>query len=108
LYGLQSYLVANRRPEIGIRMALGAPQRQVAAEVIRHGLILAFIGACLGTMGALALGRLIESMLFGVRARDPMTTVTIPVILLAAAFLASCVPALRASRIPPMEALRNE
>ena len=108
LYGVQSYLVASRRREIGIRMALGAPQRHVAAQVIGRGLFLAVIGVLLGILGVLASGRLIENMLFGVKPRDPMTMLTIPVVLLFAAFLASFVPALRASKTQPMEALRNE
>lgn len=108
VYGVQSYLVASRRREIGIRMALGAPQRHVTIEVIGRGLLLAAIGILLGTLGALASGRLIENMLFGVRPRDPMTMLTIPIVLLIAVFLASLMPALRAARTDPMEALRNE
>jgi predicted permease len=108
LYGVQSFLVARRTREIGIRMALGALQRQVASAVLGRGVVLAAIGVTLGLAAALASARLIESLLFGVDARDPLTFVTVPAVLLLVAAAASLVPAVRASRVDPVEALREE
>ena len=108
LYGLLAYEVSRRTREIGIRMALGAQQRDLLRLVIGQGILLAVIGSALGIAAALGLTRFISSMLFGVRANDPLTIVAV-VILLAAVALAACyIPARRAMKVDPMVALRYE
>jgi len=108
LYGVMSYSISRRTSEIGIRMALGASQSGVIWMVLREVLWMVAIGVAIGLLGALASGRLIGSRLFGLTPADPATLVlAISVILLAAA-LAGFVPARRASRIDPMNALRSE
>lgn len=108
LYGVLSYFVAERTAEIGIRRTLGAPERSVVGLIVRQGMIPVVIGAALGIAGALAGGRLIEAMLFGVSARDPMTLVGVCALLGVVAILASLLPAWRAARVDPMVALRVE
>jgi predicted permease len=108
LYGVQSYLVAGRTREIGIRMALGAEQKQVAGAVLRRSLLLAVIGIIVGVAASLGLARLVQGMLYGISERDPLTFVSVPLVLLAAALLATFLPARRASRVDPMVALREE
>ena len=108
LYGVLSYYVAQRTREIGIRMALGATQRHVLGNVIGEGLALAGIGAAVGLAAALASTRLINSMLFGVKANDPLAVVLAVVFLAAVTFAASFVPAWRATRVDPVIALRYE
>jgi predicted permease len=108
LYGLMAYNVARRRSEIGIRMALGARPRDVAWPVVRGALLMTGIGAALGGAGALALVRLIKSMLYGVAPHDPLTLAASILLLLAVAALAAWIPARRAARIDPMVALRCE
>jgi predicted permease len=108
LYGVQSFLVGQRAREIGIRMALGAIHGQVACVVLRRGLAMTAIGIALGVLIAVSGATVVESMLFGVSARDPLTFVTVPIVLLSTAVLASWIPARRASRIDPVVALRNE
>ncbi|GMV22651.1 MAG: hypothetical protein AMXMBFR57_26000 [Acidimicrobiia bacterium] len=106
-YGILSYLVTERQQEIGIRMALGAPRGQVLWMVLRQGLLLAGLGLALGIAGALAAGRQLEHLLFGVSPTDAMTFVVVAALILATATLACLVPALRATRIDPMVALRE-
>jgi len=108
LYGVQSFLVAMRTREIGIRMALGALERQVAGAVMGRGVALAAVGVLLGLVAAYASAQLIQSLLFGVDARDPLTFITVPAVLLLVAVAASLIPAVRASRVDPVEALREE
>ena len=103
-----SYTVAQRTREIGIRMALGAERGAVAALVVRHGLGLAALGAAVGLGGALALTRLMESLLFGVGTADPLTFAAAPLVLIAVAAVACLVPARRASRVDPTVTLRYE
>ena len=107
-YGVLSYLVAERRDEIGIRMALGANRSSVLAHVMREGLLLTGIGVGVGLAGAFGLSRLIASLLFGVRPTDVPTVagVTATMILVAAA--ACLLPAWRASRLDPNAVLRAE
>jgi ABC-type antimicrobial peptide transport system permease subunit len=108
VYGLMSYSVAQRTQEIGIRLALGAGAGQVRNMVIAQGMGLALGGVVIGLIAALALSKLIESLLFGVTARDPMVFVAVPVILAAVALIAVWLPAVRATRIDPVDALRSE
>jgi putative ABC transport system permease protein len=108
IYGLLAYLVSRSRRDIGIRMALGAPPRDILRLVVGQGLALAFGGLALGLIGALALTRILSSFLFGVTATDPWTFAGVCVVITAATFLASLLPARRAMRIEPVSALRLE
>ena len=108
IYGVISYIATQRTREIGIRMALGAAQKDVSALFLRHGLLLSGIGIAIGIAGAAGLTRLMSSLLFGVQALDVLTYLTVAVLLGATALLATYVPALRASRIEPSVALRFE
>jgi predicted permease len=108
IYGVISYGVSRRRREIGIRVALGAQQSSVVGMIMRQGLSLALIGIAIGLGGAYWLTRLLESLLYGVTARDPMTFIGAPVVLLIVALGATLIPARRATQIDPMEAIRTE
>jgi len=106
LYGVMAYAVTQRTRELGIRLALGARQSEVRNMVVRQGVLLAAGGGAIGLAIALALARVVTNLLFGVSATDPLTFASIPVVLLAVAVLATYVPAWRASRVDPVEALR--
>jgi predicted permease len=108
IYGVISYSVAQRTREIGIRMALGARQESVRGMFVRNGLTLTGIGIGFGLAGAVALTRLMSALLFGVSALDPLTYAVVPLGLLGAAFVASYLPARRATVIDPVQALRSE
>jgi putative ABC transport system permease protein len=108
IYGVISYSVSQRRRELGIRIALGAPQNSLKGMVVRNGLLLAAIGVGIGLGVAAALTRLMSSLLFEVSALDPITYVAVAVGLLAAAAFASYVPAHRAAGVSPVEALQSE
>jgi putative ABC transport system permease protein len=107
IYGVISYSVGRRRREIGIRMALGARPSEVLRLVVRNGIVLALLGVALGLLAAVAATRLMASLLFGVPPLDPPTFLAAAALLLAVAALASAVPALRASRVDPVVALRR-
>jgi ABC-type antimicrobial peptide transport system permease subunit len=108
LYGVISYSVTQRTQEIGIRMALGAQPGGVLSLVIGQGMQLAGIGAAIGLLASLAFSRLLKSQLFQVSAFDPLTFTVTAMVLIAAALLATYIPARRATRVDPMEALRYE
>jgi len=108
IYGVISYTVSQRRREIGIRLALGAPQGELKRMFVRHALALAAIGVAIGLGTAAALMRLMKSLLFGISPLDPLTYAAVPVVLAAAAALASYLPARRAAAVDPVEALRVE
>jgi ABC-type antimicrobial peptide transport system permease subunit len=108
LYGLMAYSVEQRTQEIGIRLALGADAQGVRRMVVRQGLRLAIIGIVVGLACAFVLTRFIASMLYGVQAWDPLVFIGVPIVLTAVAFLAAWVPARRASRVDPIQALRYE
>ena len=108
LYGLLSYSVAQRRREIGVRMALGAQRRNIVALVVRQGAALVAAGAVAGLLAAAAASRILESFLFGITPYDHLTFVGAPLSLAAVALLACWLPAQRATRIDPMDTLRAE
>ena len=108
LYGVIAYSVVQRTQEIGIRMAIGAQRRDVLHLVLRGGLILVGIGVVVGLAGALALSRVLQSLLFGVTAHDPLVFAGNAALLVAVATLACVFPALRATRVNPVVALRAE
>jgi ABC-type antimicrobial peptide transport system permease subunit len=108
LYGVISYAVSQRRREIGIRLALGAEPNELRTMFVLQGLTLAGVGVALGLAAAVGLMRLMKSLLFGISPFDPLTYAAVPVFLVAAAMLASYLPARRASAVDPVEALRAE
>jgi ABC-type antimicrobial peptide transport system permease subunit len=108
IYGIMAYSVANRRNEIGIRLALGAQPGQVRGMILRESTWLAVAGIVAGVGVALLLTRLVKSMLFGIESYDPPTLAGGVLILLAVALAASWIPARRAAGVQPMEALRHE
>jgi ABC-type antimicrobial peptide transport system permease subunit len=107
-YGVLSYMVAERRREIGVRMALGATQATVLGQVLRQGGVLAALGLAIGLAGALALNRLIAALLFGVQPSDPSTIAAVTAAIVLVAGAACAVPAWRASRVEPIVVLREE
>jgi predicted permease len=108
IYGIMAYSVANRRNEIGIRLALGAQPGQVRGMILRESTWLAIAGIVVGVGAALVLTRLMKSMLYGIQPWDPLTMAGGVLILMAVALAASWIPARRAARVQPMEALRHE
>jgi len=108
IYGVLAYTVAQRRREVGIRLALGAQPAAVRSMFLRQGVILSSIGCVLGLAGAMALSSLMESLLFDVRPLDPTTYAVMPVVLFTAALAACYFPARRAAAVDPAETLRAE
>lgn len=108
LYGVLAHTVAQRSREIGIRMALGARTQDVLVLVLRQGMTLVLIGIAVGLAGALALARLLSGLLFGITPTDPVTFTVVPLLLGAVALAACWLPARRATKVDPMEALRCE
>jgi ABC-type antimicrobial peptide transport system permease subunit len=106
-YALLAYAIGRRRREIGIRIAVGARSTNILQLVIIKGLKLATVGLIIGVVAALALTRLMSSMLYGVSATDPVSLLSAILVLGAAALLACLLPALRATRIDPITALRE-
>ncbi|HEX4663857.1 MAG TPA: FtsX-like permease family protein, partial [Terriglobales bacterium] len=108
IYGVLSYTVVQRTRDIGIRMALGATESNIARDVLSQGLLLTGIGLGIGIAGALGGARMIQSILYGVRPTDMLTFFIVSVVLASVALIASYLPARRASRVDPMVALRHE
>jgi putative ABC transport system permease protein len=108
IYGVMSLVVAARTREIGIRIALGADRGRVQRLVVREGMTLVAIGAAIGLGGALMCTWMLETLLFHLEPSDPATYVSIIVLLAVTAAAASWIPARRASRVDPLEALRTE
>jgi ABC-type antimicrobial peptide transport system permease subunit len=107
-YGVLSYMVTERRREIGIRVALGATRSHVLTQIMKQGLQVTALGVIIGLAGALAVNRLIASLLFGVQPTDTVTIAFVIATITAVAVVASCIPAWRASRLDPNVVLRDE
>jgi ABC-type antimicrobial peptide transport system permease subunit len=108
IYGVISYATSVRIREIGVRMALGARPADAMTLVVRHALRLALSGVAIGVIASLAFTRFLSSLLFGVRPTDPLTLAAVSAFLIAVAVMAGGVPAWRASRVDPLDALRSE
>ena len=108
IYGVLAYSVNQRTREIGVRMALGAQRSSVLRLIVGEGMKVALTGVAIGLAGGLALGRFLSSLVFGITVRDPLTFAAVAVVLSGVAFAACVLPAHRASRVDPMEALRYE
>jgi predicted permease len=108
LYGLLSYVVAQRTLEIGLRMALGAPRARVLGMILRRGLLLAIAGLAIGIVCSLTLTRFVTGLLFGVKSFDPLTFVAVSAVLLLVALVASVAPAYRAAHLDPINTLREQ
>jgi len=108
LYGVQASLVARRTREIGVRMAMGAEASGIVGRVVGSGMLMGGVGAVVGVGAALALSGVLRGILYGVAPTDPLVLVGMPGLLLTTCFLASLIPALRAARIDPVRALKQE
>jgi putative ABC transport system permease protein len=108
VYGVMSHAVTQRTQEIGIRIAIGAAPSQVLAAVLRQSLTVTGVGAAIGILGAAGLTRYLESMLYALSPLDPPTFVGVAVLFLVVGLMAACLPALRASRVDPLVALRHD
>ena len=108
IYGVVAYSVTERTHEIGVRVALGAQRRDVVGMVMRHGMMTAAMGTAIGIVEALVVTRVIAGLLFGVGAADPVTFTVIPLLLALVALTPCYVPARRATRVDPLQALRTE
>jgi ABC-type antimicrobial peptide transport system permease subunit len=108
LYGATAHMARSRRREIGLRIALGAQRSDIVRLMLRENVWIILAGTAIGLAGAVAVGRVIESLLFGITPTDPLTLGTAAVLLGLVALMSSLWPALRASRLNPLESLRYE
>jgi ABC-type antimicrobial peptide transport system permease subunit len=108
IYGVLAYVVSQRTQEIGIRLAIGADRSQVLGMVLRQGLVLTAAGIVVGVIGALALTRLMQSLLYEVQPNDPVTFIAVAAALFIVALMASLMPARRATKVSPTIALRAQ
>jgi len=108
LYGVVSYGVSRRTREVGVRMALGAGAGRISRSIVGGSLALVGIGLLVGLVGAWLATRLVEGLLYGVPRTDPLTFAVVVLVLTAATVAAAAIPAMRAARVPPTEALRAE
>jgi len=108
IYGVMAYLVNQGTRELGIRIALGATPQSISWLIVLQGMKVALLGMVIGLAGAFVVTRFMQSLLFGISARDPLTFAGISLLLALVALVASCVPARRAARIDPMVSLRTE
>jgi putative ABC transport system permease protein len=108
IYGVVAYSVTQRSRELGLRMAIGAQQRDVVAMVLRESLVVVAVGMAVGVAAALLATRALSGLLFGISPLDPVTWTAVTAVLFGVAFLASYVPARRATRVDPMIALRAD
>jgi putative ABC transport system permease protein len=108
LYGIIAQNVSERRREIGVRMALGATHDQILRLFLRYGLVVVVIGIGAGTAGAIAAGKSLASLVYGVTVKDPVTLATVAAVLTAVTLLACYLSARSATRVDPLEALRSE
>jgi putative ABC transport system permease protein len=108
VYGVTSYLVAQRTREVGVRLALGAQPRQVVGMVVRQGMVIAAVGLAAGLGGALVAGRLMTGLLYGVSPFDVATLSGVTIVIGLATLAANWIPALRAAHVDPLTALRSD
>ena len=108
IYGVLAYSVDQRTREIGLRVALGAPRSRVLRLIVSEGMTVGALGIAAGLAGALALSRGLETLVYGVRIRDPWTSAAVAIVLTLVSLAACVIPARRASRVDPMVALRQE
>lgn len=108
IYGVMSYSVTQRTQELGVRMALGAQRRDIFSLVLKQGIILALVGVGIGIAGAIGLSKVLGSVLYGISATDPVTFISVAVIMIAVALLACFFPARKATKVDPLTAMRYE
>lgn len=108
IYGVMSYSVTQRTQELGVRMALGAQRRDIFSLVLKQGIILALIGVAIGLAGAIGLSKVLGSVLYGISATDPVTLISVAVIMVAVALMACFFPARKATKVDPLTAMRYE